>query len=463
MYFPPLINKNTLNFLEQKKLWLFKLEKQVDQPFNLIFLKNLNDQIEKILGFLKSVRINNFELFYSMKANNAPFLVSFISKLLPVESSSPFETNLAFKNNPKQIIVNYPGNLKKILPILKKFKNLKTKVYLVINSEEQLTFLIKENIKIGFFIRLGNIKTEKFNNLRKTRFGIDEEIIPEIFKKLKKQNQRKYFKGLSFHIDSTSEELKREYLKKVISLSIDGLNMGFNIDSLDLGGGIRFNYISKNNWNELNFLISKKILENNQEFFWNNYNFGIIKKKERIFGEGNFFPYFSENNGTAQIQYLLDTEINGEKFSTILNDLNLKLIFELGRFILQDAGGSIFKIEQVVNKKNSQYLILNGKYNEIAANLDILYDPILFKNPKNKKVNKVKNSYFIFGNTCLEDDIFFKRKVYLPNEPEEEDLLFFNNTIAYKTKIFNNQFINGNKEINFYVDKNYQLIKKEIL
>lgn len=465
MYFQPTINKSILFFLEKKKKFVFRLKKEINQPLNLIFLKNLKDQIFSITSFLKGKKINNFEVFYSLKANNSPFLVKKISEILPAEVSSPYETKLTLSNNPKQLIINYPGDLKKIITIIKNKQNSKTKILLSLNSYEQFVFLLKNKLNYDFLIRIGNIENKKFSHLKLSRFGIDEYLIPDIFKILKKTFLIEKFKGLSFHVDSTSDELKREYFKKAINLTIEALKNGFRNEILDIGGGIRFNYINKTNWNNLTFVISEKIIEGDSDFFWNDYNFGIIKKDKKIFGEGSFFPYYSDANEFSQINFLLDTDFEGEKAINVVNDLNIKLIFEMGRFILKDVGGSLFEIEQISQKNKNYFLILNGKYNEIAAHLDIIYDPILIKSDRNElnETNDRKIGYFIFGNTCLEDDIFFKRKIFFPQKPNEGDLLFFSNTIAYKTKIFNNSFINGNKEVNIYLDKNYQLINKEVL
>ncbi|MFN4212689.1 MAG: hypothetical protein ACK4FL_01860 [Microgenomates group bacterium] len=465
MYFQPIINKNIISFLEKEKKFVFRLKKKINQPFNLIFLKNLKDHVFDLKSLFESKKVNNFEIFYSLKANNSPFLVKKISEILPIEASSPYETELALSNNPKKLIINYTGDLKKIISILSKKLKSKTRIYLSLNSYEQYLFLEKNKLNYDFLIRIGNIENKKFASLKTSRFGFDDNLIPEIFKNIKKTFLIENFKGLSFHVDSTSDELKREYLKKAISLTIEALKMDFRNEILDIGGGVRFNYINKTNWNNLTFLISKKIIEGDSNFFWNNYNFGIIKKDKKIFGEGSFFPYYSDTNEFSQINFLLDAEFEGEKAINVLNDLNIKLIFEMGRFILKDIGGSLFEIEEICQKNKNHFLILNGKYSEIAAQFDIIYDPILIKINENKtsEVSDKKIGYFIFGNTCLEDDIFFKRKIYFPQNPNKGDLLFFSNTIPYKTKIFNNSFINGNKEINIYFDENYQLIKREVL
>lgn len=461
MHFTPKVNNKILSLLLNKQL-IFKLNRIIKQPFNVIFLKNIRSQIYNIKNFLKNSKLNNFEIFYSLKANSSPYLVKKLEYEF-LEASSPYETKLALKTNPQKLIINYSGNLKKIIDVFKNYTKTKTKLYLSLNSFEQFLFLINNNLKFDFLIRIGNINNKRFIDLKTTRFGIDQKLIFEIFNVLKKDHFKEKFKGFSFHLDTTSDDLKAEYIKKSVNLIMSALKEGFQIEILDIGGGVRFNYIDKKNWNDLIFLISKKIFHGENNFFWNNYNFGIIKKNKRIFGEGNFFPYYSDNNGFNQIKYWLSTEINGEKLTKILNDLNIRLIFEMGRFILKNAGGSIFEIEQICNSNEKSFLILNGKYNEIAASLDIMYDPVLIKRELIDKNKINKRCYFIFGNTCLEDDIFFKRKICFRNPPQEGDLLYFHNTIPYKTKIFANNFINGNREINLYFDDNYQLIYKEIL
>lgn len=453
--FLPLIDKKISFFLKKNKNFIFKLKEDLNSPFNLIFIEKILKNIKDLKNEIKIKNING-EIFYSAKANNSAYLSYYLKDKINFECSSLFELKqiLPIKN---KTIINGPKNNQ----LIDFISNYKDKIILVINSiEEFKEFYLNKKIRNNFLIRVGNINQKKFAKVNTTRFGVDEDYIFELINLIKEKELKKIFLGFAFHVDSTSDDLKRLYLEKAFEFIIYSIKLGLKPKIIDIGGGIRFNYMEKKDWSEITTLIQNKVLNNDEDYLYNNYNFGIVKKDNRVFGEGKYYPYYHNLTGIDQLIYILNAQFQEEKIINLSKDLNINFFIETGRYLLKDSGGTIFKIEQIEKRQNNYHVILNGKNTEISANLDILYDPLLLKKNKNKQKNF---SCFIFGNSCLEDDIFYKRKIYFETEIKKGDLLYFHNTIAYKTKFFHNQFINGNKEINIYLDSNYQLIKKEIL
>lgn len=454
-YFKPKIIDKIENFLNYNKNIIFDLSEKLNQPFNFIFLGIIKDKLKKLKDSLKEKRWP-VKLFYSLKANNSPYLVHSVAENIDFEVSSLYELNLVNEMGNK-VILNGPKDEKTLINAAKNSeKNL-----IVVNSKEEFEeFFLSKRIKNNFLIRIGNIKQKIFSNLKITRFGIDEEFISKIIEKIKKNDLTDQFFGFAFHVDSTSDDLKREYFKKIFHFTIEAINHNLKPKILNIGGGIRFNYVDKKIWGEITTLIQEKVLKNDSQYLLNNYNFGITQKNQRVFGEGNYYPYYHNLTELEQIEYILNATYQNEKIIKLIEDLNLKVYLELGRLILNQAGGSFFKVISIEKRNKTNHIVLNGKSTTISANLDILYDPIVIKKGKTKK-----NFFsgFIFGNSCLEDDIFYRRKINFEEKVEKNDLLYFHNTISYKTKIFQNGFIDNQKEINFYFDKNYQLIKKEII
>lgn len=455
-YFKPKINDEIENFLTYNKKTIFYLSEKLNQPFNFIFLEIVKNNIKKLKYKLKEKKLP-VEIFYSLKANNSPYLVSSIAENIDFEVSSLYELNLVNKKRNK-VILNGPRDEKTLIEAGKNIeKNL-----IVINSKEEFeNFFVSKRLKNNFLIRIGNINQNVFSNLKATRFGIDEEFIPQIIKKIKKYNLSNQFLGFAFHVDSTSDDLKREYFKKIFHLTIEALNNNLKPKILNIGGGVRFNYVDKNVWGELTTLIQEKVLKNDDQYLLNGYSFGIAKKKERVVGEGNYYPYYHDLTELNQIEYILNTTYQEERIIDLVKDLNLTIYLELGRIILNQVGGSFFRIISIEKRNKTNHIILNGKSIEISANLDIIYDPIVIEKEKSK--TKEIFSGFIFGHSCLEDDVFFRRKIYFEEGIKIHDILYIHNTIAYKTKIFHNDFINNHKEINFYFDKDYKLVREEIL
>lgn len=454
-YFKPSIIDKIENFLNSNKNIIFDLSEKLNQPFNFIFLGIIKDNIKKIKDSLKEKRWP-VELFYSLKANNSPYLVRSMVNDINFEVSSLYELNLINEMDSK-VILNGPKDEK---TLINAGKNIEKNLIVVNSKEEFEEFFVNKRIKNNFLIRIGNIKQKIFSNLKITRFGIDEEFISKIIQEIKKYGLVDQFLGFAFHVDSTSDDLKREYLKKIFYFTIEAINNGLKPKILNIGGGIRFNYVERKTWGEITTLIQEKVLKNDSQYLLNNYNFGITQRKQRVFGEGNYYPYYHDLTELEQIEYILNATYQSEKIINLIEDLNLKVYLELGRLILNQAGGSFLKIISIEKRNKTNHIVLNGKSTTISANLDILYDPIVIKKGKSKKIFF---SGFIFGHSCLEDDVFYRRKINFEEQVEKKDLLYFHNTIAYKTKIFQNDFIDNQKEINIYFDKNYQLIKKEII
>lgn len=450
MQIKPILDKKIEDFLSTNKL--FHLEKKYSTPFHIIFpsifIKNLN----KLENFFISKRINSYKIFFSYKAITSKLFPKFINPQktsVEVSSEEELKNLLNLQYDKKNLLSNGPKSHSYLEILIKKNINI------VVNTIDELKILSQKKVKNNLIIRVGNLNLNKFSFLGKTKFGINENDIANALKIIKNNNLN--FLGFSFHLDTTSDDLKKIYLKKLIEFTLIA-KKDFNIDSkiIDIGGGIRINYIDKKNWDKIINFIYEKIFKKEESFFWNNYNFGIVEKNNRLFGEGNFYPFYSQPSEFEQIDYILNTEFQNEKIINIINDLGLQLWIEPGRLLLNQVSGTFFKIQEV---SNNQIIFIDGRNTDIGFNLDILYDPLLIKKSNNCK--KIKNSYFIFGNTCLEDDVFYKRKIFFEKKPENGDLLYFHNTAAYKIGIYSNYFINYKAIPKIFLDENYKELEVE--
>jgi diaminopimelate decarboxylase len=450
IFIKPIIHNFWINFIND----YFYKERLSNKDLNSFHLLNLNiidENIEKIKNFFLKNNLS-YDLYYSFKANKSEMIVKYLSeKGIGIETSSEKELEKAKKFSQK-IICQGPKNDTYLKLIQKNNQTIN-----VVNDNEELIKSIRMKIK-NIIIRIGNLKNNNFVE-NYTHFGLDEDEIENTIKTIKNNEKYINFLGFSFHLDTTSDDLKIIYLSKAIYFLIKAKMIGLKPKYLNIGGGWRVNYMGKKEWEKIINFIYEKINQNNNQYFWNNHNFGITKINDRLFGEGSFYHFYDEISEEKQLEKIINSHnvFLNENNLKILKDLSIKIIVESGRFLLNQTGISVFKIFNVVKNK----IFVDGKATDIAHNLDILYDPILVKNNKEKSNYQNNDGYFIFGKSCLEDDIFFKRKIFFEKLPQKDDFLIFINTTSYKQDIFANEFITHSQLKKYFVN-NFNQIKNDI-
>ena len=442
----PIIHNFWINFIKDF-FYKKKLIKDNLNSFHLLNLNIIDENIEKIKNFFLKNNLS-YQIYYSFKTNKSEEIIKYLSKKeIGIETSSEKELEKALKFNQKIICQGPKNDL--YLTLIKE----NNQIINVVNDNEELNKSIKMKIK-NIMIRIGNLKDNIFFK-NYTHFGLDEDEIENALKKIKDNEKKINFLGFSFHLDTTSDDLKIFYLSKALYLLTKARIIGLKPQFLNIGGGWRVNYMKKEEWEKIINFIYEKIDQNDKSYFWNNHNFGIIKINNRLFGEGNFYPFYSETAEEKHLEKIINSEniFLNENNLKIIKDLSIKIIIESGRFLLNQAGISIFRIFNVLKDK----IFIDGKATDIAHNLDILYDPILAKNNKEKFNNQNYNGYFIFGKSCLEDDIFFKRKIFFEKQPNKDDFLIFINTASYKQDIFANEFITHSQLKKYFINSFHQL------
>ncbi len=424
----PIINKKVFDFFLSKQFTKFFKS----SPTHFLFLDLINDNFKKINQFFAENKID-YQIFYSQKANRSQQILRKIKNLgkIGVECSSQEELRMALNENflGDEIICQGPKNEKYLK------ESIKAGSIIAVNSINELKKLIQSKKRLKIFIRLGQLKISGYED-QLTRFGIDEKDLNEAINLIKKSQI--HLIGFSFHLDTTNDDLKREYLKKALNIAITLIKNGVFLEAINIGGGWRPQYVSKETWIKFNQNIAELILEKQFKYLWKDYSFGYRLKNNRLIGEGNFFPYFSEEIDN-QLKKIFDFEIFKDNAMHIIRDLNIKIFLESGRYLLNQVGHTLASVIEVGQKLNFNYLIADLKATDISSQIDIIYDPILIK--KDKMINKEKFIGFIFGNTCLEDDLIFKRQIVLNKKPKEGDYLLFVNTGAYKMGISETPFI----------------------
>ena len=334
-------------------------------------------------------------IYYAIKANPMPEMVSYIAKTIDgFDVSSLKELQLALNSSKqKNICFAGPG---------KSYQELLASVYagIVINVESnkelQQLIEIKKVTKISpkISLRINPDFSLKRSGVMMTGyasgFGIDEDQIPEMLKKLH-QNQ---IQLNGFHIYSGSQNLNEQALiesHKHIFQLIDNLITAhqLQIQQLNIGGG-----------------------------------FGI--------------PYFKgeETLNTKPIADNLDQLISEmtEKHGKI------EYILELGRYLVGEAGYYVTKVVDIKTSKNKKIIIVDGGLHHHLANSGNFGQvirknyPILLESMNKEKIPETnsinhKEVVDIYGPLCTPLDILAK-DIEL-EEIQIDDLIIIKQSGAY--------------------------------
>ena len=405
---------NKLGFYRDKSNHLFVQDLNVNllatkygTPLFIYDAGLIEDIFVKIQNAVKNI---NGKIFYAIKANDNIGIIKFINNLgagADVVSLGELKKCLKVGMKPNKIIFSGVGKDREEIAfaIQKKIKQLN------IESEEELFDVIeiaekeKKNIKVALRVNL-DIKASTHAKISTgdeySKFGISSSEILKVCDFAKKS---KYvtLHGLAIHIGSQifDYDLFSSTYSALEKLAYRLNKNGFNIKSLDLGGGFGVNYEKYNfhNFNEL-----KKITE---EIF--------LKKKYEI-------------------------------------------CFEPGRSLIADSGILVTKIIRTKNSRKKSFLIVDAGMNHLIRptlyNAFHRIEPIKLNDTRNNKVVDV------VGPICETGDFFaLDRKL---QEMSKNELLAIMSTGAYGSVMSSNYNSQKNaKEILIYKGKDY-LIKKEL-
>lgn len=208
------------------------------------------------------------------------------------------------------------------------------------------------------------------------KFGIDIEIAPEIYHKAQKLPGIEIF-GISTHIGSqiTSIAPFEAAFLKIRELCLNLKNQGFNIENLDLGGGV-----------------------------------GILYNDETPLIISEYAKMIKE----------------------ITRDLNVKLTLAPGRSIVGNAGIMVSKVIYIKETAERNFVIIDAAMNDLMR--PGLYDSYHKVIPVYEKKGE-EGKFDVAGPVCESTDILAKNRDLI--EPKSEELLAFLSCGAYGASMSN--------------------------
>jgi len=341
-------------------------------PIYLYDLKIIENQFDKLSKELSV--LENYKIHFAAKSLSNISILKFIKNMgAGLDAVSIEEVMIGLKCGFNKDEILYTPNGVSFEEIKQAFK-LGVKINL--DSIESIKDFVNEFGNQSITVRInpgiyagGNDNVSVGHS--ESKFGIPEERIDELLDMEKKGKVK--ITGLHIHTgsDITKNNQFKDGIMKIFSIARDFRN----IESIDLGGGIKI-------------------------------------------------PYYKNDTLTNLNDYVKEVSNELKKFELEFNK-KLKLIFEPVKFLVSDCGFFITKVNYIKSTKTKDFLQVDSGFNHLLR--PTLYgshhEIINLSNPAGKK-----KEYDVVGYICEKDTFAEKRKI---SETSIGDLICFKNAGAY--------------------------------
>ena len=354
-----------------------EITRSLRTPFYVYSRKIIKDNFDR---FKRSIEGLDNIICYSVKANSNLSVLETIAKLgggADVVSLGEFQRALRAGIDPKKIVFSGVGKQDfEIAEILKssllQFNveslselEMINEIAISLNIEAPIAFRVNPDIDAGTH---ENISTGKADN----KFGIPIGNAKEIYKYASKLEKIKVV-GIDVHIGSQISNLNAfrqtfEHLKKLID-DLKGINIV--LENIDIGGGLGIKYT-----------------------------------------EDDIQP---------------DLQEYGKLVKQILGNLNCRIIFEPGRYLVGNSGILVTKVLHKKQSQNKNFLITDAGMNDFSRTA--LYGAAHRLIPLSKEKSGEAAVYDVVGPVCETTDTFLKN--YLVEKADTGDFFAFLDVGAY--------------------------------
>lgn len=352
-----------------------EIAKTIPTPF---YCYSKNTIITNYQNFANNFTDIDHKICYAIKANCNLSIVKIFANLgAGIDAVSAGEINRALIAgiNPKKIVFAGVGKSGEEIEyalasgIEEIAAESEPEIFLISKIASKLDKEVKLSIRINPDV---DAKThDKISTGRKgDKFGIDILKAKSLYKKIRNLPSINIY-GISTHIGSqiTSLESFKNAFLKIKQLCLDLRKDGFDIRSLDLGGGV-----------------------------------GILYKDENIISIADYATMIKE----------------------IIKDLNVKLTLAPGRVLVGSSGILVTKILYLKQAQNKNLIIIDAAMNDLMR--PALYDAYHQVIPETIKTGQ-KTNYDLVGPVCETTDILAKDRKLI--NPTQDDLLIFCTAGAY--------------------------------
>jgi diaminopimelate decarboxylase len=468
----PIVHPQIKNVLFDNSL-LFQLSDAFGSPLNLLFPEQLIENHQALLDVLAKYDVQS-KIYYAHKPNKSQAVVrQAVLTSLNIDVASEKELVSAFANGfaADRIIATGPKSAAYIRLALQQ------NVLISVDNIEELQQIITARQflhivhRTHILLRVNDFTTTGSHVLWKdTKFGINKADIKVAFDLLVAQQKNIVCKGFAFHLDTAREEERVLATEACLHLMVEAEKRGLAPSVIDIGGGLKVNYLaSKDEWFEYTTKLKEGLLGNKQESLtWNAAGVGYVNIQGILRGSPIFFDYYRDTTPAKQLDRYLSAPLahfNNQSVGKVLSDHMIELYMEPGRGLLDQVGITLAQVAYVKKSAKGETLIglsMNRSHLD-SVDQEMMVDPILIK--KSKKRTKPVDAYLV-GNLCLEGDLIYRHKTFFTETPEDGDLIVFINTAAYNMDFVESETLQQSLaekiaiickkgKVQWYRDKNY--------
>lgn len=370
-------------------------------PFYLYSHRILKSRTNQFAQEIKKSLKGPHRIFYALKANNNPTVLNIMKKQgfgMDVVSGGEFQKSLKSGFRPEQIIFSGVGKSIEEIESAIDLGIFQLNVESLPELERIGKIALRKRKKAAIALRINpevNPKTHPYiaTGMRENKFGISVDQLPEALEILHRYTDLQ-LRGFSLHIGSQLFDFSAlsMAIAKAKSIYYDFLEMGYPLQTFDIGGGVGIPY---DQTSEKDALVLEK----------------FCKVLSRQFGKVGDKSTF-ENKSYSM--------------NSLLREFPAEILFEPGRFLVARAGLLMTQVQYVKRTPYKTFVIVNTGMNHLLR-------PALYQAEHRILPLKIRPKKFqnvdIVGPVCESSDFLGRQRKLCPLE--EGDWLAIADVGAY--------------------------------
>jgi diaminopimelate decarboxylase len=418
---------------------LEELVKGLGSPLNVMFPELVRDNVESFNDLFKKHQLRG-RVFFAHKTNSSDSLVRQLAQenaFLDVSSLNELRHGLSSGFTGDRIEATGPKNREFLTLALQHGITISIDSLWELRQVLELRKVVKLQKPTKILVRLSGFHADHSRFLNKgSRFGITIKELEEAFDIIEDAEEELEFQGFAFHLDTVSITERAVAIENCIELYEDALSRGFEPRVLCIGGGFKVNYLeSEDEWNEYTSALKESVLGTGDSLTWQGNAFGMYQEQGKLRGNFNSYNYYDGTSGPDFLDEILSHQfpnLSDKTAASLLRDNMIELWIEPGRSLVTQTGITVASVNNLRPSSTGDQLVnLNMKRQDVTfLDQEIFVDPIVLnRNPSDQVTEKV--GVFFAGNLCLESDLVYRHKTFLPQLPEPGDTVVFVNTAGY--------------------------------
>ena len=418
-----------------QKDFILDLVERHGSPLNLVFPQNLEGNISDFQSVFKKERLRG-RIYYVTKPCKSFALMRAARKYdVGVDVSSVNSLNAVLKAGwaPDRVVANGPKNTEYLSLCVQNGIHINADSF---DELEQLSELYA-GAPINLGVRLCGFHSPRAGfTEHDSTFGIHIKHLERVLDILNTNKDVFAFKGFSFHIPTTQDDLRLVAIENILSATFRAIKSGLRPRSVNIGGGFPIRYAENAaEWDGYTSALKKSVLGEIPAQTWNKSGLGYRSEKGLLSGGPMFVDHLPARAKGEMLDFLLNSplpEFGGQTAAALMRDSLLELHIEPGKAMFDQCGVTLGKVLFV--KESSWGETLAGldmnHTNILSAGQKLLTEPLILYRDDTKNAPCGEGLYYM-GNLCLTYDIIQYNKTYPQKTPRRGDVVAFMNTAAY--------------------------------